>query len=97
MKAMGNIQGQGQGAMSEKSIVDDCLSTQKFLSNTQNVYAGESSAGELRTDILNVLQDEHQIQARLFQAASQRGWYAPKAAQDQDVSQAQAKFRNMPS
>lgn len=88
---MGQGQGQG-GGMDDKTILDDCLSTQKFLANTQNTYANEAASTELRTDILNILNEEHQLQAQLFQAASQRGWYNPKRASDQEIAQAQSKY-----
>jgi len=86
----------GQGTMTEKEIVDDGISTQKFLAGTVNTYANEATSDELRADLLNVLHEDHQLQAKLFQAASQRGWYNVKQATDQDISQAQSKYRNMP-
>lgn len=84
------------GGMSEREIVEDSLSTQKFLASTADSYANEASSDELRADLLNVLQEDHQLQAKLFQAASQRGWYQVKQATDQEISQAQSKHRNMP-
>ncbi|MDP2871738.1 MAG: spore coat protein [Bacillota bacterium] len=86
----------GSDGMSEREIVEDSLSTQKFLASTADTYANEASSDELRSDLLNVLQEDHQLQAKLFQAASQRGWYQVKQASDQEVSQAQSKHRNMP-
>jgi spore coat protein CotF len=81
--------------MDDKTIIDDCLSTQKFLSGNQNTYAGESANSELRADLLSILHEEQQLQAQLFQAASQRGWYSPKRANEQEIAQAQSKFRVM--
>ena len=86
---------QGQAGMSEKQILDDGISTQKFLAGVLNTYANEASSDEFRTDLLNVLQEDHQLQAKLFQAEAQRGWYNVKKATDQEVSQAQNKYRNM--
>jgi len=88
-------QGQGGSNMDDKTIVDDCLSTQKFLTSQQNTYAGESASNELRSDLLNILNEEQQLQAQLFQAASQRGWYNPKRASDQEIAETQSKFRSM--
>jgi spore coat protein CotF len=95
MHRQGPGQGQGGGNMDDKTIVDDCLSTQKFLASTQNTYAGEASSNELRSDLLNILNEEQQLQAQLFQAASQRGWYSPKRANEQEIAQVQSKFRSM--
>ena len=92
-QGQGGGQAQGGGNMDDKTIVDDCLSTQKFLSNNQNTYAHEASSNELRSDLINILTEENQLQAQLFQVASQRGWYNPKRAEDQEIAQAQAKFR----
>lgn len=85
----------GQSGMTERDIVEDSISTQKFLAGTVNTYANEATSDELRTDLLNVLQEDHQLQAKFFQAASQRGWYDVKRANDQEISQAQSKYRNM--
>jgi hypothetical protein len=88
---------QGQAGMTEKEILEDGISTQKFMAGTVNTYANEASSDEFRADLLNVLHEDHQVQAKMFQAAAQRGWYNVKKATDQEISQAQNKYRNMQS
>jgi len=85
-------QGQNQKTMTEKDILQDCLSIEKFTSSNYNTYAGECVCEQLRSAFLNILDDEHRIQAAIFTDMSSKGWYPVQPADQQQLQQVKQKF-----
>jgi len=83
---------QRSGKMQEKDMITDALSTQKYLSSTYNDAANEASNPKLRRDFINILNDEHKNEEKLFDAMNQKGWYSPQNADQQRITQAYNKF-----
>lgn len=84
-----------QGNFQEKDIFEDVLSTEKSLTGTYNTFANECSTAGIRDEFLNLLNEEHQIQAEVFDEMHKRGWYPTPQAEQQKVAQAKQKFENM--
>ena len=82
--------------MGEKEILQDGLLSQKHISEGYNTYAGECVNEQLRSTFLNILNDEHAIQADMFCDLQSRGWYQVEPAQPQKVSSARQKFSQQP-
>lgn len=80
--------------MCEKDIVNDCLASQKYLTSSYNTFAGECVNQNLRDDFLNILKDEHQIQAELFSEMQSHGWYTVEPAEQQKINQARQQYAN---
>ena len=80
----------------EKEILTDCLSSQKHITASYNTYAGECVSEQLRNAFLNILDDEHRIQADIFTDISSNGWYSVTPAEQQKVQQAKQKFSSQP-
>lgn len=78
--------------MTEKEILQDCLSSQKQTAATYNTFAGECMNEQLRTTMLNILNDEQKIQSNLFQQMHQNGWYPVAPADPQKVAEAKKRF-----
>ncbi|NCC68092.1 MAG: spore coat protein [Clostridia bacterium] len=78
--------------MTEKDILTDCLSSQKFTAANYNSYAGECANEQLRNTFLNILDDEHRIQADIFTDMSSNGWYPVQPADQQKLQQARQQF-----
>ena len=85
-------QGQNQGTMTEKDILKDCLSIEKFTSANYNTFAGECVCEQLRSAFLNILDDEHRIQADIFNDMSAKGWYPVQPADQQQLQQVRQKY-----
>lgn len=81
--------------LSDREIMDDILSSQKYLTDTYNLYAGESANSKLRTDFLNILREEHNISHAVFDQMVTRGWYCPPSAELQRINAAHTKFSNI--
>jgi spore coat protein CotF len=85
-------QGQNQNAMTEKDILQDCLSSQKFITTNYNIFAGECVNEQLQSAFLNILDEEHRIQADIFNDMSAKGWYPVQQADQQQIQQLGQKY-----
>ena len=86
------MQGQNENMLTEKEILQDCLSSQKFTTTNLNTFAGECVCEQLRSAFLNILDDEHRIQADIFNDMSSKGWYPTQLADQQQLQQVKQKF-----
>ncbi len=84
-----------QNPMTDKEIMDDILSSQKMITGTYNTFTNECVNQQLRTDFLNILREEHNLQQSVFDQMLTRGWYSPASAEQQKVSATFTKFSNI--
>lgn len=84
-----------QQNMTDKEIMEDILSSQKFITDTYNTFTNECVNQQLRTDFLNILREEHNIQQSVYDQMKMRGWYTTEQAEQQKVSSAYTKFSNI--
>ena len=82
--------------LGEKEILQDALMSQKHITEGYNTFAGECVSEPLRSTFLNILNDEHAIQADMFCDMQSRGWYPVESAPQQKVDQARQKFSVQP-
>lgn len=76
----------------EQQILQDSLITQKHMTDAYNSYAGECVNEQLRNAMLNILSDEHKIQADIFNNMQSHGWYQVDPAEQQKIQKARQKF-----
>ena len=86
---------QTNAKMGDMEIMNDSLASQKLISSTYDTYANECATPNLRDEFLNILKDEHQIQAEIFTEMQKRGWYPIQPADQQQVMQAKQKYQGM--
>ena len=82
--------------MTEKDILQDSLISQKLITDSYNTFAGECVNEQLRGAMLNILDDEHRIQADIFSCLQSNGWYQVEPAEQQKVQKAKQKFDHQP-
>lgn len=82
--------------LGEKEILQDSLMSQKLLTDNYNTFAGECVNEQLRGAFLNILDDEHRIQADIFCDLQSNGWYQVEPADQQKVQKAKQKFSTQP-
>ena len=82
--------------LGDKEILNDFLCSQKQIAASYNTFAGECVNPQLRSTFLNILDDEHRIQADMFCSLQSNGWYQVENAQAQKVQQAKQKFSQQP-
>jgi len=78
--------------MQDKELMMDMLSTQKLITSVYSSFANECACKSVRDDFLNMLREEHDIQADIYKEMSNRGWYAVQPAEQQKIAQAKQKF-----
>ena len=78
--------------MDDQAILNDALASQKQISSSYNTFAGECVNPQLRSTFLNLLDEEHRIQADLFGDMTARGWYQVEPAEQQKIMQTRQKL-----
>jgi spore coat protein CotF len=81
--------------MQDKEMMHDALSSEKQMTGLYNTFTNECANTALRDEMMNILHDEHCMQADIFMDMQKRGWYPTPAAEDQKVQSAKEKFTNM--
>ena len=81
--------------LGDKEIMDDVLSSQKHITGTYNTFSNECVNVKLKSDFLNILREEHNLQSSVFAQMQQNGWYSPAPAQTQQINQTRSKFQNI--
>ena len=78
--------------LDEKEILKDSLISQKHIAESYNTFAGECSSQQLRNTMLNILDEEHNIQADIFSSLKSHGWYQTEPAEQQKIESARQKL-----
>ena len=81
--------------MGDKEFLDDSIASQKQIGHGYNTFVNECTHQNLRTDFMNILKEEQDIQKDLFNEMQSRGWYDVKSADQNAISQAKMKYQNM--
>ena len=76
----------------DKEMMDDALSSQKFVTEGYNTFANECSTPALKSEFMNLLSEEHQIQHEIFIEMQKRGWYQTTAADQSKINHAKQKY-----
>jgi spore coat protein CotF len=88
--------GQCAQILKEKEMLQDSLISQKLITGSYNTFAGECVNEQLRGAFLNILDEEHCIQADIFTQLQSNGWYQVEPADAQKVQKARQKFSQQP-
>jgi|NGEPerStandDraft_9_1074522.scaffolds.fasta_scaffold05909_3 spore coat protein CotF len=91
----GSNSNQQNSKMGDVELMNDSIASQKFISSNYDTFANECATPNLRDEFLNILKDEHQIQAEIFTEMQKRGWYQIKPADQQLITDAKQKYQNI--
>ncbi|MDR0904913.1 MAG: spore coat protein [Oscillospiraceae bacterium] len=75
----------------DKEILQDTLMAQKHITDAYNTYAGECCNEKLRTAMLDILKEDHCIQADIFSMLQSNGWYEVQPAEAKMITQTKQK------
>ena len=78
--------------LGDKEILNDFVAGQKQITASYNTFAGECVDPKLRNAFLNILDEEHCIQADIFKDLNAHGWYLPEQAEQQKITQTRNKL-----
>lgn len=71
--------------LTAKEILADCLTMEKHLTETYNEAANESTGDDFRSDMMGILQEEHQLQSAVFHWMNRRGYYKVQQAEQNEI------------
>ena len=80
--------------MKDKQILEEMLTLQKHTDLNYSMFADECASTTMRADVMNILAEEHKIQAEVFDQMTANGWYSPADAESQKIEQAKQKFQS---
>lgn len=79
----------------DKDMAFTMLNNLKYTCDCINTKLLETSNMQLRQSYINILNETYNEQKQLFDIMSQRNWYQPTMAQQQELSQAASRINNM--
>lgn len=82
-------------SLTDQEIMDDILSSQKHITGVYNAFSNECVCKKLQSDMMDILDDEHEMQFDVFGEMQKRGWYSPEAAQQDKINQTKFKFEGI--
>lgn len=82
-----------QATYSEKEILGDALAAAKFSTGNYNTFANECAHEAVRSTMMKILNEEHEIQNDVFQMMSEKGYYPTPAADQKKVEDAKQKYQ----
>lgn len=78
----------------EKEILGDALATAKFSTDNYNTFSNECAHENVRSTMMRILNDEHEIQNEVFHMMASKGYYPTPAAEEKKIMEAKQKFQN---
>ena len=71
--------------LTAKEILADCLTMERHLTETYNEAANDSTGDDFRSDMLGILEEEHQLQSAVFHSMNRRGYHKVLRADDHEI------------
>ena len=72
----------------DKTMMTDMLASQKFIAQNYNTYAGECASKQAKTKLMKILNEEHDIQFKIYEQMNAKGWYPTEPAPQDKINQA---------
>ena len=76
-----------QKLFGDREMMEDVLSSQKFVTEGYNTFANECALPAVMSELMNILNEEHQIQHEVFDEMVKRGWYQTEPAPQKKIDQ----------
>lgn len=81
-------------AYTEKEILSDGLAIAKYSTDNYNMFSNECSHENVRSTMLRILNEEHDIQDEVFHMMAAKGFYPTPAAEEKKIAEAKQKFQS---
>ncbi len=83
--------------LTDKEIMNSILSEHKLAASSLTNLVLESANQTLRNDAQSILTNTFSAQKQIFDIMTQKGWYSVQNANQQELSAAQQKVKNIES
>ena len=81
--------------LTEQEVLTDLLTFEKHTTQAYNTFVTETTCANLRQNLKDILNEEHQIHENLYNIMNQKGWYSPLDAADKDVQDLKTKYNQL--
>lgn len=79
----------------DKDKINDILLTGKHLTDSYNTFSNEATSKSLHQDLLSILNEEHDLEFRLFEEMQKRGWYSVEYVKQEDIDKVKQSYNKM--
>lgn len=76
----------------DRDILNDMLDAQKTVTGLYNINVNECADEHLRAAMMRILDEEHGVQAQVFDELQKRGWYPTEQAPPDKIRAAKQQF-----
>lgn len=81
-----------QSPFGDREMMEDMLASQKQVTGDYNTSANECASPAVLSELMNILNEEHQMQHEVFEEMQKRGWYKTETAPRQKIDQCKQQF-----
>lgn len=81
-------------SFTEKQILTDALNIQKYSTDNFNMFSNECAHESVRSTVMRILNDEHDIQNEVFHMMSTKGYYPTPAAEEKKIMETRQRYQN---
>ncbi|WP_082233470.1 spore coat protein [Halobacillus massiliensis] len=78
--------------MNERDFVNDCLSTEKYMTNAYSVALNEASNQQFYQDLATIFKETQDCQRNLYNLMFKNGWYALETADETKLQNSYQQF-----
>lgn len=89
---MENEKKKNTSALSDQDLLSEALATEQYMTQQYNTFANTCTTQTVRDEAINILNNEHKMQAELLMECQNQGWFSPKQVEQQQVEQTRMKF-----
>ncbi|MBE7035313.1 MAG: spore coat protein [Ruminococcaceae bacterium] len=86
------MQETNKASLTEKEMMQECLGSQRSITEAYNARAFTCSDEQLQKTFLNLLTEEHELGAKVTDAMTSRGWHQEKEAEKTELAKTKEKF-----
>lgn len=79
-------------AFGDREMMQDALSSQKQVAAAYDSFANECSSPAVMSELMNILNEEHQLQHEVFDELQKRGWYTTEPAPQKKIDECREQF-----
>ncbi len=76
----------------EKEILSDGLAIAKYSTDNYNLFSNECAHENVRSTMMRILNEEHDIQDEVFHIMSAKGFYPTPAAEEKKIQETRQRF-----
>lgn len=71
--------------LTAQTILADCMMMERHLTETYNEAANESVGDDFRSDMMSILEEEHQLQSACVHSMNRRGYLKVHEADKEEI------------